>query len=458
MKNNHNIKRDLKVSVSGVRGIIGESFTPGLAAAFTAAFGQYVGGGKVIVGRDTRATGEMIEHAVIASLLSVGCQPVLAGVVPTPTVQILVDKYQANGGIVITASHNPADWNALKFIGPSGMFLNYNEAAALLDIYNQPDISFVGEHDYRKVKVLKNPFEAHRELIFSRVDVEAIRARRFRVAVDCCNGAGAIYSRTFLESLGCEVFTVNDRPDGIFTRGPEPTPENLRELSVVVVENNCDIGFAQDPDADRIGIVRRNGEPVSEQYSLVLVAEHVLSENPGPVVANIQTTKALEDVAATYGCEVVYSQVGEINVTEKMLQANAVIGGEGSSGGVIYPAVYPCRDSFTAMALLLEMLSPGHESIDDIVASLPQYSGVTRKYSCSAANARNLIRELRHRYIEEEPITIDGIRINFSRSWVLIRPSNTESVLRLTVEATSKEETAAVLARFDREITELLQQ
>ncbi len=452
-----NVKRDLKVSVSGVRGIIGESFSPGLAAAFTAAFGQYVGGGKVIVGRDTRPTGEMIEHAVVASLLSVGCQPVLAGMVPTPTVQILVEKYQANGGIVITASHNPVEWNAMKFIGPSGTFLNYNESAALQDIYNQPDFSFVGENDYRKVKVLKNPFDAHQELIFSRIDVEAIRRCRFRVAIDCCNGTGAIYTRPFLEALGCEVFAVNDKPDGVFARGPEPTPENLKALSAAVIENRCHIGFAQDPDADRIGIVRCNGEPVSEQYALVLAAEHVLSETPGPVVANIQTTKALEDVAATYGCEVIYSQVGEINVTEKMLQTNAVIGGEGSSGGVIYPTVYPCRDSFTAMALMLEMLSPGHETIDEIVASLPQYSGVTRKYACSAANARNIVSELRQRYREEEPITIDGIRINFASSWVLIRPSNTEAVLRLTVEATSKKETEAVMARFHQEITGLLQ-
>lgn len=453
---NGNYNSDLKVSVSGVRGIVGQSLTPALVADFTAAFGQLVGGGKVIVGRDTRPSGEMLEHAVVAGLMAVGCQPILAGIVPTPTVLILVSQQQANGGIVISASHNPAEWNALKFIGSSGAFLNEVESAQLLDIYNQPENHFVSESDYRRTKMLHDPFVPHQEKIFRQIDVKAIRACRFKVAVDCCNGAASLYSRDFLTALGCEVVAINDQPDGVFRRRPEPIPDNLEALSQTVIAHGCAIGFAQDPDADRIGLVLSNGVPVSEQYVLALAADHVLSEHPGLVVVNIQTTKAVEDVARSYGCEVLYSQVGEINVTEKMLQHKAVIGGEGSSGGIIYPAVHPCRDSFTAMALMLEMMALSHDSIDNILASLPQYHSATGKYRCSANVARTLIRELKHCYADHRQITIDGLRINFASGWILIRSSNTEPILRLIVEADSQAAATAMRQKFDAEITALL--
>jgi len=448
---------DLKISVSGVRGIVGKSLTPALAAGFTAAFGEFVGGGKVVVGRDTRSSGEMIEYAVVASLLAAGCQPVLAGIVPTPTLQILVGKQQANGGIMISASHNPMEWNAMKFIGPDGIFLNDVEAGQLLDLYNQPERRYAEEADYRQVRTLENPFAPHQDKIFKNIDVMAIRNGHFKVAVDCCNGAAALYSRSFLEALGCEVITINDEPDGVFRRGPEPTPANLEELCRVVRENGCAIGFAQDPDADRIGVVGNSGQPISEQYALVMAVDHLLSDKPGRVVVNLQTTKAVEDVARSYGCETQYTRVGEINVTEKMLQCKAVIGGEGNSGGVIFPAVHPCRDSFTAMALLLEMLALSRDTVDNIVASLPHYHSLGRKFECQANQARTLIRELREKYAEYHPIALDGIRINMERGWVLIRASNTESVLRLTVEATTPAEAQTLLDEFDREITSRLQ-
>jgi len=447
---------DLKVSVSGVRGIVGRSLTPALAAGFTAAFGEFVGGGKVVVGRDTRRSGEMIEYAVVASLLAAGCQPVLAGIVPTPTLQILVGQQQANGGIMISASHNPMEWNALKFIGADGIFLNDVESGQLLDLYNQPERRYAEEADYRRVRTLEDPFAPHQEKIFRHVDVAAIRRCHFKVAADCCNGAAALYTRKFLTALGCEVLTINDQPDGIFRRNPEPTPANLTELSRVVRENSCAIGFAQDPDADRIGLVDNRGNPVSEQYALVMAADHILSDKPGRVAVNLQTTKAVEDVARSYGCETYYTKVGEINVTEKMLQCKAVIGGEGNSGGIIYPAVHPCRDSFTAMALLLEMLALSCDTVDNILASLPRYYSAGRKYACPANRARLLIRTLKQRYADRQPITADGIRINLERGWVLIRPSNTESVLRLIVEAASPTEAQQLLEEFDREINRQL--
>ncbi|OGV52623.1 MAG: phosphoglucosamine mutase [Lentisphaerae bacterium GWF2_44_16] len=447
---------NLKVGVSGVRGIVGDTFTPSLVAAFAASYGEYVGGGRVIVGRDTRPSGPMIEHAVIAGLVSVGCQPILAGIIPTPTIQIAVDEYHANGAIAITASHNTAEWNALKFINSSGIFFNETEAAELLDVYNQPDNLFVKEQDYRSVRAIDDAFELHQKRIFRNINVEAIRKARFKIAVDCCNGVGALYARPFLEELGCEVISIFDEADGNFRRRPEPVPQNLSELCRVVRENGCAAGFAQDPDGDRIALIKGNGKAAGEQYSIVLAAEHVLSKTPGNVVVNIQTTKAVEDVAAKYGCKVFYSTVGEINVTRQMLAVNSIIGGEGSSGGVIWPAVHPCRDSFAAMALFLEMMALRSESIDTILDKLPQYHSKTLKFPCSAFKSQQIIRHLRAKYAQHNPVTIDGIRINFDDAWILVRSSNTEPLMRLTTEARSISKAEKLAADFSKEISALL--
>lgn len=448
-------KKNLKVSVSGVRGIIGESLTPGLITSFAASFGRYVGPGKVVVGRDTRPSGEMVEHAVVAGLLAVGCQPMLIGIVPTPTVQIAVKHYNACGGIAITASHNPVQWNALKFIGPSSLFLDRIEAAELLDIYNQPDIGFSDENSFRSIQRKNDAFAIHQKKIFDNIDVEAIRDAGFKVAVDCCCGVGALYSRKFLEELGCEVFTVYDQPTGIFERGPEPIAENLVKLSETVKQNKCLVGFAQDPDGDRLALVNSQGEAVGEQYSLVMAVDHILSEMPGDVVVNVQTTKAVEDVAASYGCSVEYSRVGEINVTGRMLETGAEIGGEGSCGGVIWSKVHPCRDSFVTMALILEMMALSGEKFDEILESLPAYVTRSLKFPCPAARANEIVRFLKHKYSDCELYTIDGIRINFPDSWVLVRPSNTETVIRLSAEARSAEKADELMKNFSEDILKL---
>lgn len=442
----------LKVGVSGVRGVVGESLSPALILRFAAAFGEYVGPGRVLVGRDTRPTGPMLEQAVVAGLLSVGCQPMLVDVVPTPTVQMLVQDLSARGGIVITASHNPVEWNALKFIGPSGIFLNYTEAAELLDVYNQPTRKYAPETQYRNIRTLSNPFEAHSRRIFDAVDLELIRRKKFRVAVDCCNGAGAYHARKFLENLGCEVFTVFDEKDGIFRRGLEPVAENLTALSETIRANQCDIGFAQDPDADRITIVNAQGQPIGEQLSVVLAAEHILAQTPGPVVVNIDTTKSIDDVAAKYGAQVVRSKVGEINVTTEMLKLNAVIGGEGGSGGVIWPKVHHCRDSFTGMALLLELLATRDASLQEILSTIPLYHGRQQKVPCSGQQANLLIRKLAEKYADCQPNQIDGLRLDWPDRWVLIRPSNTEPILRICVEADTPEKAEELLEQFKKEV------
>lgn len=451
-------RKNLKFSTSGVRGIVGESLTPLLTCSLAAAYGRYVGGGRVLVGRDTRPSGEMIENAVVAGLLSVGCQPLLLGVVPTPTVQVMIVESGANGGIVVTASHNPAEWNALKLIGAEGTFLTENEYAELSDIYNQEDFHFCGEELLRKVKYIANGFKIHQDKIFNSIDIEDIRKRRFKVAVDCCNGVGAVYSRGFLEALGCEVFTVFDRADGNFERIPEPLPENLDALCELVIREKCDIGFAQDPDGDRLSMVDNNGVALPTHYSLMMAAEHILSENPGTIVVNIQTTKNLEDIASSYGCGVEYAKVGEINVVRKMIEIGSEFGGEGNCGGVIWRRIHPGRDSFTTMALMLEMLSLCSESIAEIAATLDHYVNKSVKFYCSPFNSREIIRSLQERYSGEEQLTFDGLRINFEHGWVLVRQSNTEPVLRLTVENSSSELADQQLQRFTSEITELKNQ
>ncbi len=443
---------NLKISVSGVRGTVGDALTPSLMADFAAAFGEYVGGGRVIVGRDTRPSGPMFERAVVAGLLSVGCQPVLIGIVPTPTVQVMVDEYNANGGIAITASHNPAEWNALKLIGASGIFLNHTEAAELLDIYNQPDRNYVPEDEYRNVRTVGKTFDVQKNRIFGQIDCEIVRGAKFKVAVDCCNGAGALYSRDFLEELGCEVVALFEETDGVFRREPEPVAGNITELCKTVVDQKCDIGFAQDPDADRIVVVGADGVPVGEQYSIVLAAEHVLSQTPGPVVVNVQTTKALGDVAAKYNCEAYLTPVGEINVTSKMLETGAVIGGEGGSGGIIYPAMHPCRDSFTGMALILEMMAMRRQSLAQIFEGIPRYVSAGAKVPCSPVRAVEAIRKLAAKYADANPVTTDGLRLDWDDAWVLIRASNTEPIVRVFAEALEQKRADELVAQFVVEI------
>jgi len=449
------ITRNLKIGVSGVRGVVGETLSPLLAADFASAFGEFVGGGRVIVGRDTRASGKMLEDAVAAGLIAVGCQPALAGVVPTPTLQIVTKLSNASGAIAITASHNPIEWNALKFIGPAGLFLNASETEELLDIYNQPDATYVPEQDFRKLATLDDAFETHRARVLACVDVEAIRKARFKVAIDCCNGVGALYSRSFLEELGCEVVSLFDSPDGVFGRAPEPLPKNIGRLCETVKSASCHVGFAQDPDGDRIALVGASGVALGEQNSVLLAAEHVLSRTPGSIVMNIQTTKALEDIAASKGLKAFYSPVGEVNVSAAMLANDAVFGAEGSSGGVIWPLVHHCRDSFSAMALTLEMMALRSKGVDEMLSKLPLYHSSSLKIECSAQAAINGLRALARRYESQKPILIDGVRVNFSDSWALVRQSNTEPAVRVVAEAFSKDAAAKLAASFAAEFRSL---
>lgn len=446
----------LKFSESGVRGVVGEGLTPHLATRLAAAFGMYVGRGRVVLGRDTRTTGPMFELAVAAGLRAVGCEVVHLGVVPTPTIQLNVLSREAAGGIAITASHNPMDWNALKFVGPRGVFLDPQAAGELFDIYSQGEFDFRLEGDIREEKYVRNAFHSHKMRIFERINLAAIRKQHFRVAVDCVNGVGALFSRAFLEELGCEVFALNDVADGCFARSPEPLPEFLGDLCDVVRKNRCAIGFAQDPDGDRLTLVTDRGEALSPQMTVALAVEHILEGEPGTVVVNLQTTGIVEQIANSYGCELEYAKVGEINVVEKMIECDSNIGGEGNCGGVIWRKLHPGRDSFAAMAILLELLALSGESLSGIVDTLPQSFSRSAKFPLSPVRARDVIAAVAARYAERNPITFDGLRINFDSAWVLLRASNTEPVLRLYVESHSDRETETLFNTFSRQLKEYI--
>ncbi|HYY41832.1 MAG TPA: hypothetical protein VE775_03805, partial [Pyrinomonadaceae bacterium] len=356
----------LKISISGVRGVVGESLTPTLLVRFAQAFGTYVGPGQIVIGRDPRPSGEMVRQAVVAGLLSAGCRVVDLGVCPVPTVQLLVRKRRARGGIAITASHNPAEWNALKFVNAAGLFLTSAQARQLLDIYHQGEYAKVSGAEMRAVEAATGALDLHIKVILDVLGPLPPTARKLRVAIDSGNGAGSVIAPRLLAALGAEVWPVNVVPDGSFPRGAEPVPENLGALCALVREHKADVGFAQDMDADRLAVVSERGAAIGEEYTLVLATRYVLGREPGPVVANLATTHALDALARSYNCPIYRSKIGEANVAEEMERRAAIVGGEGN-GGVIYPRINFARDSLVGMALVLHLLDKTGRTISELV-------------------------------------------------------------------------------------------
>jgi len=441
----------LKVGVSGVRGVIGESLTPQLAARFASAFGTYVGRGKVVVAQDARPSGPMIKNAVIAGLLATGCQPVDIGIAPIPSVLVFTKESQSAGGVAVTASHNPPEWNGLKFLGPRGLYLNPSQVEEFLDIYHQGEFSFVLADKYKKMTAEPDPLAPHLTRLLKALDVAMIRERKFKVVADCCNGAGAVLMPGFLEALGCRTVLINARPDGAFVRDSEPVPENLTEICRSVVEKKADVGFAQDADADRLAIIDERGGPLGEELTLALAMKHVLAKTPGPVVVNISTTRAVDDVALAAGVPVYRTKIGEIHVVEEVLQRNAVIGGEGN-GGVIWPRVHACRDSFSAAGLILEMMAASGKTISELRDEIPFYVVLKDKIEATSEEAHRIVGGLRRRYAGENIDTLDGLKIQFADSSVHLRPSNTEPVIRIMAEAKTRDEAARLVASFREDI------
>ncbi|RMF57628.1 MAG: phosphoglucosamine mutase [Calditrichaeota bacterium] len=435
------------VSVSGIRGVVGEGLTPEVATRFAQAFGTYLEGGKAVVGRDSRVSGEMLRDAVVAGLLSVGCDVLDIGVCPTPTTQMAVENLQVDGGIMITASHNPIMWNGLKLIAADGLFLDAEQGEAVLKVSEAREFPFAAWDKLGVSMPYSRAVEEHIDAILNLdyLDLERIRNRKFRVAVDCVCGAGANLVPQLLHELGCEIACINCEPTGLFPRNPEPLPENLAELGELVREENADLGLAVDPDSDRLALVSEKGEPLGEERTLGIAVKFILGKRQGPVVINASTSLATEEVARAAGAEVVRTKVGEIHVAKKMREVGAVIGGEGN-GGVILPDLHLGRDAPVGIALLLQQLAEFGGTLSEFSQTLPQYHICKEKVELGALEPAEALKRLQERYAREKLDFTDGVKIVREKSWVHIRPSNTEPIMRIIAEAPSLEEARALCA------------
>ena len=441
----------LMVSVSGIRGRVGEALTPEVVATYAAAFGAWAigrGGPKsIVVGRDSRVSGPLFHRVVLSALQSVGCDVIDIGLTTTPTCQLAVEDRHAAGGLMISASHNPIEWNALKFIGPSGLFLENAEGIEMRALVEkgirratwdalgriEPDDRAVQRHIDR---VLAIPY----------LDVEGIRRRRFHVALDCVRGAGAVIMPALLDRLGCTVTAINLETDGRFPHAPEPVAENLGDLEALVRTSGAAIGFAVDPDVDRLALVSEAGKAIGEDYTLALAARLVLRHRRGPVVTNLSTSRIVEDVAAAAGVAAIRAPVGEVNVAVRMRDEQAPGGGEGN-GGVILREVHLGRDAPVGAALLLQLLHEDDKPLSKIVAELPRYVIVKDKLNRPKAPLDTVYAALRTAFPSATADSQDGLRLSWSDRWVHIRPSGTEPIVRVIAEAPTDDEALDLVKR-----------
>ena len=441
----------LMVSVSGIRGRVGEALTPEVVTGFAAGFGAWARsrekGRTIVVGRDSRVSGPMFHRAVLAALQSVGCDVVDVGLAPTPTIQLAVEHHRAAGGLAITASHNPIEWNALKFIGPTGLFLDADEAAEMRQVA-QGDFARATWDQLGQVSVDDGAIARHIESVLALdfIDVEAIRARRFRVALDCARGAGGAIIPALLDRLGCDVTAINLETDGRFPRPPEPVAANLGDLERLVLEARSDVGFATDPDVDRLALVSDKGKAIGEDWTLAFAARLALRYRQGPVVANLSTSRVVDDVAAEADTTVLRAPVGEVNVAVKMRDVGAAIGGEGN-GGVILSELHLGRDAPLAVAMTLQMLLEDDAPMSQTLARFPSYSIVKDKLDRPAAPLDTVYASLRREFGDAEANDLDGLRLSWSDRWVHVRPSGTEPIVRVIAEAPSEAEARDLVAR-----------
>lgn len=445
----------LMISVSGVRGVIGQTMTPTLALEFGQAFGHFlrqtVSSDKplrVAIGRDTRPSGPMVLSALTAGLLSVGVNVVDVGIATTPSVALMGRFLGTAASIVITASHNPIIWNGIKFLRHDGIAFPPEQAAAIKAAWE----ARAGElQPIENIGLLQTDSRVHAhhvQTVLPLVDVKAIVSRHFRVVLDSVNGAGCIGTPMLLGKLGVEMVHLNGEATGHFAHIPEPTKENLTDLCAQVKRHKAAVGFAQDPDADRLAIVDELGNYIGEEYTLALGTYARLLSKPGPVVANLSTSRMVDDIAAKFGCTVYRTPVGEANVAGKMIDVAAVIGGEGN-GGLIDLRVGPVRDSFLAIAMTLDLMTRTGKTISQLVAELPRYAMLKTKFECTRAQADALVVKAKNALSQERIDTQDGVRVDFADGWVHVRPSNTEPIARVIAEAKTPERAQELVALIE---------
>ena len=439
----------LSISVAGIRGWYPDVLTPLCAYEYALAFAAWCPEKHIFVGRDTRASGEVMRRIVTAGLLAAGKDVFDLGICPTPLVEFGIERGPASAGVMVTASHNPLPYNGIKFLSSKGTFLNEREGRAFFARYDRKEFAVAREPGTWRTddRLLERFYAAIRTAVGT-----DMKRRHFTVVVDACNGVGALSAGEFLRTLGCRVIVINDRPLGRFSRNPEPLPEHLGALCRTVKKEGADIGFAQDPDGDRLAVVSEQGVPIGEEKTLVFAAEAVLRRHRGPVVANLSTTSLLDVVAKRFRVPVRRTKVGEVHVVEGMKRARAVIGGEGN-GGVIWPDVHYGRDSYVGMALILSYLLERRTTVSKLADEYPPYRMLKMKYSCGPKEYAVLEREARRRFRGGRSDERDGLKILTGDGWIHIRRSGTEPVVRVIVEGTTPEKAQA----FAKEIGNVIE-
>jgi phosphomannomutase len=427
-------ERDLIVSVSGIRGIVGESLTAAAALAFASALGDYSGGGRMVVSRDGRPSGTMLRHAVLAGLTAAGCEIHDIGIAATPTVGLAVRQLHAAGGIQITASHNPAPWNGLKLFGPDGRVLSAVEGRKVQMRFENGKGRLVPWDAVGSVRDYREAEELHSRRVLEQIDGPRIRAARLRAFLDANGGAGGPLARRLLQQLHVETTCRGGEADGVFLHEPEPTADNLRDICPLVAAHHADIGFALDPDSDRLALIDETGRYIGEELTLALAVSFRLRHQRGPVVLNMSTSRISEDIAAQHGCACHRAAVGEANVADKMLEVGAILGGEGN-GGVLDPRIGLVRDPFIGMGLVLNLMAQTGRKLSELAAELPAYHIVKDKYTVPRDRLPELYAALMKRWPEAAVNRLDGLRLDWPDRWLHVRPSNTEPIVRVIAEA-----------------------
>jgi phosphomannomutase len=448
----------LMVGISGIRGIVGETLAPEVVVRYVSAFAGYCDRGPIVIGRDGRITGKLIADIASSTLLAMGCNVIDLGICPTPTVQLAVEKLQASGGIAVTASHNPIQWNGLKFLASTGLFLNGEENKIFWKLAEE-EPKYVPWDKNGSYSAKDDFLDQHIQAVLSLPYIKPaiIAKRKFRVVLDCVNAAGGLVIPKLLESLGCEVIPLNCEVTGVFAHTPEPIPENLVMLANRVVTEKADLGIAVDPDVDRVVFIDEYGRPIGEEYTVSSAIRFTLSKEEqkgAKVVVNLSTTRAVDDIAKRYEATVVRTPVGEINVASKMKEIGALVGGEGS-GGVILPRVHLGRDALVGIGLIIQELAEFNGSMSAFKTSLPQYSIVKHKINLGTMDPDSIIESMKRRYASEKINEDDGLKIDFADYWIHLRKSNTEPIIRIIAEARTLEKAKKVVDNFLKDIQTL---
>ena len=455
-------------SISGIRGTIGgkvdENLTPIDAVKFAAAYGSWLKGQvgkehvKVVIGRDARISGEMIQNLVQYTLIGLGIDVVNIGLSTTPTVEVAVPMEKADGGIILTASHNPKEWNALKLLNNKGEFIDAEDGASVLKIAQENDFNFASVDNLGEIFINDAYMDIHIDEVtqLPLVNTEAIKNRKFRVVVDGVNSTGGIIIPNLLKELGVEVIKLYCEPNGNFPHNPEPLKEHLSDICKKVVEEKADFGIVIDPDVDRLAFICENGEMFGEEYTLVACADYILQKNKGNVVSNLSSSRALRDIAEKHNVGYYAAAVGEVNVVTEMKRTNAIIGGEGN-GGIIYPELHYGRDALVGIVLFLSLLAEKNCTVKQLRDSYPAYFMSKNKIQLTEAiNPEEILKKMEKKYTNEQISTIDGLKIDFADCWVHLRKSNTEPIIRIYTEAKSQNEADNLALRFINEIKELI--